>query len=63
MENAQDLEFSSISVSMNVDHHGKPINSADAFELLTKAGDDSSSELLLSDSLRYRVSFAFSSRY
>jgi len=54
VENAQDLEFSSISVSMNVDQHGKPVNSSDAFELLTRAGDDSSSELLLTDSIRYR---------
>ncbi|XP_065059337.1 motile sperm domain-containing protein 2-like isoform X2 [Rhopilema esculentum] len=54
IENNQDLEFSSISVSMSTDIHGKPVNSSDAFELLTKTGDDSSSELLLSDSMRYR---------
>ena len=40
---------------MNTDQYGKPVNSADAFELLTRTCDDSSSELLLSDSLRYRV--------
>ena len=57
VENGKDLEFSSISVSMNMDQHGKPVNSADAFELLTRAGDDSSSELLLTDSLRFRVRY------
>eukprot|EP00112_Aurelia_sp_Birch-Aquarium-sp1_P009477 Seg2078.8 transcript_id=Seg2078.8/GoldUCD/mRNA.D3Y31 product="Motile sperm domain-containing protein 2" protein_id=Seg2078.8/GoldUCD/D3Y31 len=54
VENGHDLEFSSISVSMQVDQHGKPVNSSEAFELLKKTGDDSSTELLLSDSMRYR---------
>ncbi len=54
----KDLEFSSISVSMNVDQHGRPVNSSDAFELLRRTGDDSSTEIndvLASDSLRFRV--------
>eukprot|EP00794_Sanderia_malayensis_P006769 gene6769-7531_t len=40
-----DIEFSSISVSMKVDQHGRPVNSSDAFELLRRTGDDSSGEL------------------
>ena len=60
VENGHDLEFSSISVSMQVDHHGKPVNSSEAFELVKKTGDDSSTELLLSDSMRYRVFSFFS---